>query len=42
MTDDNCIFCKSNDDDCVQDNHYHKATVEELIEHFKEKEVNHE
>ena len=21
--------------------HYHKATVEELIEHFKEKEVNH-
>jgi hypothetical protein len=22
-------------------NHYHKATVEELIEHFKEKEVNH-
>lgn len=36
------IFCKSNDDDCVQDNHYHKATVEELIEHFKEKEVNHE
>lgn len=32
------IFCKSNDDDCVQDNHYHKATVEELIEHFKGKE----
>ena len=32
------IFCKSNDDDCARDNHYHKATVEELIEHFKEKE----
>lgn len=32
------IFCKSNDDDCAQDNHYHKATVEELIEHFKGKE----
>lgn len=28
------IFCKSNDDDCARDNHYHKATVEELIEHF--------
>lgn len=35
------IFCKSNDDDCARDNHYHKATVEELIEHFKEKEINH-
>lgn len=32
------IFCKSNDDDCARDNHYHKATVEELIEQFKEKE----
>lgn len=32
------IFCKSNDDDCARDNHYHKATVEELIEHFKGKE----
>ncbi len=28
------IFCKSNDDDCARDNHYHKATVEDLIEHF--------
>lgn len=35
------IFCKSNDDDCARDNHYHKATVEELIEHFKGKEINH-
>jgi len=35
------IFCKSNDDDCARDNHYHKATVEELIAHFKGKEINH-
>lgn len=28
------IFCKSNDDDCARDNHYHKATVEELIGHI--------
>ncbi|WP_281960790.1 hypothetical protein [Bacteroides clarus] len=32
------IFCKSNDDDCARDNHYHKASVNELIEHFKGKE----
>lgn len=32
------IFCESNDDDCARDNHYHKATVEELIEHFRGRE----
>lgn len=29
------------DGDCARDNHYHKATVEELIAHFKGKEENH-
>lgn len=33
------IFCESDDDACTLSRyHYHKATVQELIEHFKGKE----
>ena len=32
------IFCEDNDDPCSLLDNYRKATVNELIEHFKEKE----